>query len=118
MGGEWIPKSFVKAPHEVWGYALRIVRDNDWYRCVAIRRQAPAKLLIRDGKKRSVIEFQDSMLEIFALLKSAGDDSALIVDRMFQRCWICPTWELAEDYLDYTNEIDDWDTSPLPSESA
>jgi hypothetical protein len=111
MGGEWFPTAFLPARAEVWGYALRIVRDDDWYRCVGLRLENSTTLLVREGYEERLVKVDDSTLELFQAVKSAG---ALVVDRFNRKCWTSANWVLVLDYLDYTNEIADQDCDPQP----
>ena len=112
MGGDWIPTSFVRAAPEVWGYVQRFVsaRRDDWYRSIAIKRDGPTDIIVREGRDDTAWPIDDGLLELVQIIKSAGERGAVVVDRVFEQCWITPSWDDAVGFVEYTNEIDDQDT--------
>ncbi len=83
-----------------------VLREDDWYRHVAVTRKGPDTLLMRDGEGARTIQFNDDLIEIFQELKKLGNGSAIIFDRMFEKCWLT-TGEDIESFLAYSVQMDD-----------
>ena len=121
MGGEYLPNSFLPAPADTWQLLTKIINQNDWYRFVSVTCDSPSELRLRDGNEHIVVPVDDETVEIFRRLKGLGENAAIVLDRLFERCYVSIRTGL-DSFLDYSMTVDDidcdsgeWPTKSVPS---